>query len=465
MVPSVRVPAKRTRYGSPIGLFVAWFAIVAMFVFWSLPQTSEEDESAAAEPSKIVAMDVMVGRLVLGFDALMRSLGQPEPAIVENQAGQLREGTPIQRIAFAILTQQVVGPEAAEKELESLKDGIEGNPLSDEDRQLVDATLERIAAAKTEEAIPPLSSSDAQRLGWYGEVLEGTAKGSSGIVGVLLGVAVWYLGIGLVGLVALIVCVIFTLTGSMKLHGEPASELGSVLAETFAIWMAIFFGLQTIAILTAPHLESVGNVRILIAPGIFAVSLAALAWPRIRGVPWSETRAAIGLHGGKGLREILWGGVGYSIALPCMGIGALLVLVLTALFAGRGEAPSHPAVEQLAESGILGTLLLFFLACICAPIVEEIFFRGVLYRHLRDVSVGAVPNGVVSFLSIAFSAILSSAIFALVHPQGFLYAPLLGGLAVGFCLIREWRGSLVPGMIAHAITNFVTLLLNVALQG
>ncbi|MBL9147503.1 MAG: CPBP family intramembrane metalloprotease [Phycisphaerae bacterium] len=458
-------PLGGKRYGSPLGTVIAWLAIGILFVLWTLPVGSDgSNPNAPKEPSRLGAVEVMQGRTVLGFDALLKSLGRPEPQIVEAQAAQLRDGTPIQRIAYAILVHAVSGPAAARTSLDSLRDGINGAPLSAEDQALLAATEKRLEAAELKEPIPPLDKADAERLGWYGEVLEGRAAGSSGVVAVLFGAMIWYFGIGLVGVVVLALCIVFTMTGSLKLQCEPASALGSVLVETFAIWMTIFFGLQSIAIYLSTHIESLGSVRILVAPGIFVVSLLALAWPRVRGVPWSDTRAAIGLHGGKGFREVLWGAAGYSIALPFMGLGLIAVWILTTLFGG-GEAPSHPAVEQLAESGILGTLYLFFLACICAPIVEEIFFRGVFYRYLRDVSGGESPNGFLSVLSILVSAIVSSAVFALVHPQGFLYAPLLAGLAVGFCMIREWRGSLVPGMIAHAITNCITLLLNVGLQG
>jgi membrane protease YdiL (CAAX protease family) len=52
----------------------------------------------------------------------------------------------------------------------------------------------------------------------------------------------------------------------------------------------------------------------------------------------------------------------------------------------------------------------------------------------------------------------------LIHPQGVLFAPALGGLAVGFCLYREWRGSLIAPIVAHGINNAVTLTLGIALM-
>ena len=33
----------------------------------------------------------------------------------------------------------------------------------------------------------------------------------------------------------------------------------------------------------------------------------------------------------------------------------------------------------------------------------------------------------------------------------------------GFTIAREWRGSLLPGMVAHGLNNFVILTLNIVL--
>jgi membrane protease YdiL (CAAX protease family) len=90
----------------------------------------------------------------------------------------------------------------------------------------------------------------------------------------------------------------------------------------------------------------------------------------------------------------------------------------------------------------------------------EIAFRGILYRHLRD-ECGRL--GLVASLAIA--ALASSFLFAVIHPQGVLFAPALMGLAVAFCISRETRGSLWPAIVAHGINNAVTLSLGVTLLG
>ena len=51
------------------------------------------------------------------------------------------------------------------------------------------------------------------------------------------------------------------------------------------------------------------------------------------------------------------------------------------------------------------------------------------------------------------SVALVSFIFAAIHPQGWVAIPALMGIAVGMNLMREWRGSLLPSMLVHGISN------------
>jgi membrane protease YdiL (CAAX protease family) len=44
-------------------------------------------------------------------------------------------------------------------------------------------------------------------------------------------------------------------------------------------------------------------------------------------------------------------------------------------------------------------------------------------------------------------------VFAVIHPQGIFGVPPLMALAFAFCLAREFRGTLLPAMIAHGINN------------
>jgi membrane protease YdiL (CAAX protease family) len=101
---------------------------------------------------------------------------------------------------------------------------------------------------------------------------------------------------------------------------------------------------------------------------------------------------------------------------------------------------SHPAVGWML-GGLPVKLFVFVLGAVLAPLVEETFFRGALFRALRT------RRGLV------FSGLLSGLIFAALHPQGVLAIPALTAMGFGFACIREWRDSLIAPMTAHAINN------------
>jgi membrane protease YdiL (CAAX protease family) len=117
-----------------------------------------------------------------------------------------------------------------------------------------------------------------------------------------------------------------------------------------------------------------------------------------------------------------------------------------------GEPVSHPAIEE--ASGDAGVRFhLFLAACVWAPFVEEAVFRGAFQRYLR------------SRLPRVASAALVGLLFAAVHPQGLAAIPALMAIGGWFALLREWRGSLVPCIAAHAVHNLALVSLAVFVLG
>jgi len=84
-------------------------------------------------------------------------------------------------------------------------------------------------------------------------------------------------------------------------------------------------------------------------------------------------------------------------------------------------------------------------AVMAAPFVEELFFRGFLFRYLR----GRVPIG--------WAVVISSAIFSVAHFQygePTLFLPIFTtGLVLA--AIYHYSGSLWPGVLTHATFNLV----------
>ena len=190
----------------------------------------------------------------------------------------------------------------------------------------------------------------------------------------------------------------------------------------------------------------------------FAASLGVLAWPVVRGVPWRVVRHDIGLTlGERPWLEPLAGVGGYLATLPLLAVGLFITLALmtiqqvTAAEAptfGPTGGPAHPIVAYMSGPDVWLKLQVLLLAAVAAPIVEEIMFRGVLYRHLRDATgrLGLV-------VSVLLSTGINTFVFASIHPQGLVAVPALMSLACGMTLIREWRGTLVPSMVIHGLSN------------
>jgi hypothetical protein len=82
---------------------------------------------------------------------------------------------------------------------------------------------------------------------------------------------------------------------------------------------------------------------------------------------------------------------------------------------------------------------------IIGPVVEELFFRGALFRGLRRQHTAALTVFGVALL------------FAAAHrePRSFL-PDLLGGLAMGY--VRAVSGSLWPAVLMHAAFNSATMI-------
>ena len=97
------------------------------------------------------------------------------------------------------------------------------------------------------------------------------------------------------------------------------------------------------------------------------------------------------------------------------------------------------AAFNLGQLVFVGVLLLF------GAVGEELMFRGAYFSHLRE-RFGWLT-----------SALVVAVLFAAIHPQGWTAIPALASLAVVLAGIREWRGSIIGCMTAHAINNAVAM--------
>ena len=465
-----------TRQGL-LGLGIAWVVILGATILWMAKPAILAGEEEILN-SEVSAESIPDGLLLTGGqDELMGRVAYSlysvsgDPSAI-SQAEAIRGSGPAGEVAYAVLAAAMLGPDAGLKALD------EGDFEDDPRFELL-----RPAAASAFRSLAdetPIPESDADvlrtRLGWFGELAcdlsdpkameEQSADAMRlviwlGVFGVIFGLA------GLTGFVLGVVLLVMALLGRVRSRVEATTHHG-VYAETFAIWMLTFFGLQLLLRpLTGLAADAgLGTVEDLVLPAsivAFFASLITLAWPAVRGVRLATMRQDVGLHFGRGVVEVFYGILAWMVAVPMLFIGAILMVFLTWLVqsqTGETPAPSHPVQQAIADANFWGLLQIYVLASVAAPIVEETMFRGVVYSHLRGMMrTWAAP------LSMVLAALVSSLIFAAIHPQGLVAIPPLAGLAVGFCVAREVRGSLVAPMVAHGLSNALVMTLNVLLIG
>ena len=135
-------------------------------------------------------------------------------------------------------------------------------------------------------------------------------------------------------------------------------------------------------------------------------------------------------------------------------VGGLVLVVLNALSGEPVQSPEQ-VPEQLSTVGVVLTTVYAFAI---APLGEEFFFRGILFRSLRDhhrFRVAAIGSG--------FG-------FSLIHyiPGPFLDALLLmiplGFTGAALAYIYERRGTIVAPIAAHVTFNVIGLALILGLR-
>ncbi len=284
------------------------------------------------------------------------------------------------------------------------------------------------------------------------------ALAGQGIVSVVALGAVVVLGVlvALLGFVALGVMVVLGIQGRLVGVQPPTAPAGKY-AAVFAIWLGSFFLLiKGPSWFMAPASPEVA-LGVSILGSVVSCGIALWA-ARMLGIGWKQFAADTGLTR-PALSDLLWGVVCYFMAVALLIVGLCVVFVLLAISGSPSLKASHPIQQIVSDSGWFGVALTYVVAAVCAPLFEELFFRGALYQNLRATWgpwVGALGAGAVATL-------VSSVVFAAIHPQGLIFVPVLGALAVAFCLMREWRGTILPGMWAHGINNAIMITLNILL--
>ncbi len=421
------------------------------------------DQVDEMPPPLLSPITSIQGRLIflMGGEAL----SEPDPL-----------GTrPMSQLAAAILLAQAHHADEAQEQFSKACAATYDAPEPDL-ANAVHAVIEAFALKKHSPAEPVAVTSEQwsileSRLEWFGQMAKAQLTGdanatqeldarSGALLLTILAAGGWFLMAGLAGLVCIVVLGWLAFTGRITSSIHADRSVRAVLGETFLVWMILFLGLRwaASALLVSDEPDA---MQMWLSVVLSFASLASLAWARWRGVTWSSLRKAAGIQFSGGLLRLAGlSSISYATALPCMAVGVAIGQFLSTILEGQNfQDMSHPVQEMLPSAGLPLLIALFFVATVAAPIVEEIVFRGLLYGHVRQ-QTWKWPK----WLSIMAAMLFSATLFAAIHPQGVLAVPALAGVSIGFCITREWSGSVVPGMVAHGFHNGVLLALNLLLN-
>jgi membrane protease YdiL (CAAX protease family) len=239
--------------------------------------------------------------------------------------------------------------------------------------------------------------------------------------------------------------------GLVEPKGLPLSDLTKPDADRVAMRTAQIFVTFLAAAYVAPTFLGralpVRAAQILVYLVIVAM-IVLLAKVPVDG-KWIRLNA-LGIRRENLGRNILWGVGGAVANLPILAVVLALSIPLNRFL----PPAEHPAtVELMQSSSPLVILQMILMACVFAPFIEEVMFRGTLFPALSKLLSKPV-----------WAAILSSLVFAAIHPTGIPAWPALATIGGMSCFLSYQTKSLVPSIVMHGVHNLATLLITVTLM-
>jgi membrane protease YdiL (CAAX protease family) len=221
-------------------------------------------------------------------------------------------------------------------------------------------------------------------------------------------------------------------------HGQHASQYGEEVLSLLGLWIGLVG-----AVVVASRMAARGGT------GADASRLGAAQRPRGSGSvvrdfgfklrPWPDI--PLGIVAGVASQFLL---------VPV--VEAPLLPFVHHLYSRLG----HPAQSLTGHAFGPGLVVLSVLVCVGSPVVEELFFRGLLLRGLFGRLENLGPR-----LAPAASILITALVFALAHFEALQFLGLAGfGVVLG---VLAWRtGRLGSSIVAHMAFNTVTIIAIVA---
>lgn len=374
-------------------------------------------------------------------------------------------------IRTALALHRLGDTESALTRLETLEGELEQrageDDINEEERAEIDAfsadleTAIAIIADGSDTLWPEQITRFVDRYAWHGELacatdpalIDDLLSGGTQLLFLFGGFGLLAILLLLAGIPLLLIAIIKLADNRLRVRLKPPAPGGSIYLETTAVFIAGFLFIQIVALAVNTALSAAGASDDLINAGTMATQWLLVLiplYPVLRGVSWKQSSRQIGLHRGEGVVKELWYGfVGYVAGVPLFVLAAVIGALLTLVTGGGGggapgeEAPipQNPIFDIITGSGPFELFAFATLAILWAPLIEEIVFRGALFRHMR------------SRIAWPLAALASAAVFAGMHGYGLAQLLPVFALGITFGAIRHWRGSLIGPIFAHLLHN------------
>ncbi len=242
--------------------------------------------------------------------------------------------------------------------------------------------------------------------------------------------------------------------GSGGEDGVPwsATDVAVAVALVIVVFLSSFVILGPIIAVFSPAPAGVGTGEIPASPAVvtflmivqWIITLAVpLTYFKIRGYRLSPR--ILGFRRARLVPALMWL---LAILAATFVFGGLYDTVVQRL-AGPDALPSSvPSqdVTTLYGTTTIAFILTFVVVALVTPVVEELFFRGIVHRGLEQ-GLGFLPG-----------ASISSLIFALAHLDYRLFIPIFF-LGFAFAFLVHKTGSIWPTIGGHFVINSLGVIL------
>ena len=146
--------------------------------------------------------------------------------------------------------------------------------------------------------------------------------------------------------------------------------------------------------------------------------------------------------------------MGSGLGLAVRVVAAVASVVVLSILQTTNGAGNTTLPNQVSSNLSAGALVVFaIVAVVVAPLTEELVFRGLLFRTLRDRH------------SLVFAGIVSAVVFGLVHVvpdndwRGIVALQVTMMITgFGLAMIYEYRKNLLANVAGHAIFNLLAVI-------